>query len=196
MALELMNGPTSPFGRTTKVVALELDLAVEEKVIDVYSADFLDKWNPLRLIPTLIIDQAQAIYDSRVICAYFDAISQKPTLFPADDWAHETRVALAIGVMEAGLQRRMEVLREPGERSQSHIDKLEVRIGRAIEHLEGLADTLIEGPLRMDQIAAACALEYTDYRFHEDWRAGCPKLAAWIGEFSARPAMTASRPAE
>jgi len=196
VGLELMNGPTSPFGRTAKVAALELDIALEERIIDVYTADFLDRWNPLRQIPTLIVNGESAIYDSRNICAFFDALSARPTIFPLDDWPHLTRVALANGIMEAGLQRRMEVMRPAEERSQSVIDKMEARIGRCLDHLERLAATISRGPLRMDQIAAACALEYTDYRFSGAWRARCPELARWLADFSRRPAMVESRPRE
>ena len=196
MALELMNGPTSPFGRSSKAVALELEVDVDEKVIDVYSAEFLDRFNPLRQIPTLIVDGERAIYDSRNICAFFDDISAKPTIFPASDFDHMTRISLALGVMEAGLQRRMEVIRPDGEKSQAFIEKQEARIMRSIGHLESMADNVTDGGLRMDQIATACALEYTDYRFTEVWRGGCPKLAAWLSEFAQRPSMEASRPSD
>ena len=35
----------------------------------------LDKFNPLRKIPTLVIDNNQTIIDSDNICLYFDEIS-------------------------------------------------------------------------------------------------------------------------
>ena len=54
---------------------LELGLPVEEKVIDVYTADYMDKTNPLRQLPTLELEDGRGIYDSRVICRYFDGIS-------------------------------------------------------------------------------------------------------------------------
>ena len=38
----LYNGPNSPFGRKTKITALAQEVIVEEKIIDVYNADFLD----------------------------------------------------------------------------------------------------------------------------------------------------------
>ncbi len=71
----LYNGPTSPFGRMARVVALELGIPMEERVIDVYTAEFLDAFNPLRQIPTLVTETGVPIYDSRVICSYFDAVS-------------------------------------------------------------------------------------------------------------------------
>ena len=192
----LYNGPTSPFGRTARVVSLELQIPLEERIIDVYSATFLDAANPLRLIPTLVLDDGQAIYDSRVICAYFDSISGRPTLYPRDQlWAVETRSALAIGAMEAGLQRRMEMIRPDGEKSPSVIAKLEQRIDRATDALEALAPSITLGALRIDQIVTACALEYADLRYTRDWRRRCPALSAWLAGFAERPAMVATRPA-
>jgi len=191
----LYNGPTSPFGRVARVVSLELGSAVEERVIDVYSATFLDGLNPLRQIPTLVLDDGQAIHDSRVICAYLDSVSGRPTLYPAAQrWAVKTRAALATGAMEAGLQRRMELIRPAGEQSPSTIAKLEQRIDRATDGLERVAHQIALGALRIDQIATACALEYADLRYTRDWRRRCPALAAWLEGFAERPAMVATRP--
>jgi glutathione S-transferase len=191
----LYNGPTSPFGRVARVVSLELQIPLEERIIDVYSATFLDSLNPLRQIPTLALDDGQAIYDSRVICAYFDSISGQPTLYPkAQLWTLETRCALAVGAMEAGLQRRMEMIRPAEEQSPSAIAKLERRIDRATDGLERQAPDIAAGDLRIDQIVTACALEYADLRYTRDWRRRCPALAAWLADFAERPAMVVTRP--
>ena len=142
-----------------------------------------------------MLDDGQAIHDSRVICAYLDSISGRPTLYPeAGRWAVETRAALAIGAMEAGLQRRMELIRPAGEQSPSTIAKLEQRIDRATDGLERRAHEIAMGALRIDQIATACALEYADLRYTRDWRRRCPALAAWLAGFAERPAMVATRP--
>ena len=191
----LYNGPTSPFGRIARVVSLELKILLEERIIDVYAATSLDAANPLRQIPTLVLDDGDAIYDSRVICAYFDAISGRPSLYPTEQrWAVETRYALALGAMEASLQRRMELIRPTGEQSPSTIAKLEQRIDRATDGLEGLAPVIVAGALRIDQIATACALEYADLRYSREWRRRCPGLAGWLAGFGERPAMVATRP--
>jgi glutathione S-transferase len=196
MAMILYNGPTSPFGRTVKVTALELRAPVEERVIDVYAAAFLDDANPLRQIPTLVLENGQALYDSRVICAYLDIQGGDGSLYrAADAWALQVRIALGIGLMEAGLQRRMEILRPDGERSPSVVEKLEARIGRAIDHLERAAEELAAPAPRMDQIVWACALEYTDFRFTTAWRATAPRLAEWLEGFARRESMVESRPA-
>jgi glutathione S-transferase len=45
------------------------------------------------------------------------------------------------------------------------------------------------------EIAVACALGYLDLRFAGAWRAGHPRLVAWLEDFEARvPAFGATRP--
>jgi glutathione S-transferase len=178
-----------------RVVSLELGVPVEERVIDVYAAEFLDALNPLRQIPTLVTEAGASIYDSRVICAYFDAMSGRPSLIPdGGRWEVETRWALAVGVMEAGLQRRMEVIRFDHEKSHATISKLEARIDRALLQLERESSAFCNAGVRMDSVAAAVALEYTDFRYTTDWRRGCPLLDAWLADFARRPSMTQTRP--
>ena len=79
--LILYNGPTTPFGRKVKIVSIIQEINLEEKIINVYESDFLDKINPLRKIPTLLVDNL-SIIDSDNICLYFDSITKKNTLFP------------------------------------------------------------------------------------------------------------------
>lgn len=191
----LYNGPTSPFGRMARVVSLELEVAVEERVIDVYNAEFLDAVNPLRQIPTLVTEGGEALYDSRVICMYFDSVSGKGSLIaPERGWEIETRWALALGVMEAGLQRRMEIIRPEGEKSPGNIAKLEVRIDRALAHLERESEAFRYDGVRIDSIAIAVALEYTDFRYTTEWRQRCPRLSGWLEAFARRPSMVRTRP--
>ena len=65
----LYNGPSSPFGRKTKITSLVQEITLEEKIIKVQEANFLDKHNPLRKIPTLLVDDL-TIIDSDNICIY------------------------------------------------------------------------------------------------------------------------------
>jgi glutathione S-transferase len=193
----LYNGPTSPFGRMARVVSLELGVPVEERVIDIYTAVFLDPLNPLRQIPTLVTETGAPIYDSRVICMYLDARSGKASLIaPERRWEIETRWALALGVMEAGLQRRMEITRPAGERSPGTISGLEARINRALSQLERDSEAFRAAAARMDCIAIAVALEYTDFRYTTEWRHNCPALNAWLQGLARRPSMIQTRPSK
>ena len=76
----LYNGPNSPFGRKTKITSLVQEISLEEKINNVYKSDFLDKNNPLRKIPTLLVNSL-SIVDSDNICLYLDSISRKIRYF-------------------------------------------------------------------------------------------------------------------
>ena len=108
----------------------------DKKIINVYESDFLDKHNPLRKIPTLLVGQ-ESITDSDNICLYLDSISKKNTLFPKKNyWQIMNVTSIANGLMEAVLERRMEIIRPENEKSKNFISKQEVRIKRTIEWLE------------------------------------------------------------
>ena len=127
--IPLYNGPNSPFGRKTKITAIIQEIQIEEKIIKVQEAEFLDMFNPLRKIPTLLIDNNQTIIDSDNICLYFDKISNKETIYiPKNYWQVMSIISIANGLMEAVLERKTELIRPSNEQSKSFIDKQEIRI--------------------------------------------------------------------
>ena len=192
----LYNGPNSPFGRKTKITSLVQEIKLEEKIINVYEADFLDKHNPIRKIPTLVVNKL-AIIDSDNICLYLDTISKKNTLFPKKKyWEIMTMTSIANGLMESVLERRMEMIRPDSEKSNNFINKQEVRINRTIKWLENNWNNYDETYLTMDQIAIACALDYTMYRFNDKWRTDNAKLDKWFGNFLEKDFMKSTLPSE
>jgi len=190
----LYNGPNSPFGRKTKITSLVQEINLEEKIINVYESDFLDKHNPLRKIPTLVVNSL-TIMDSDNICLYFDSISKKNTLFPKKNyWQIMTLTSITNGLMESVLERRMETLRPDNEKSNNFINKQETRIIKTIKWLESNWDNYNENYLTMDQIAIACALDYTIFRFNDKWTAESPKLNKWFSEFIKKDFMKSTTP--
>ena len=190
----LYNGPNSPFGRKTKVTALVQEVKIEEKIIDVYKADFLDKYNPLRKIPTLTVNQL-SITDSDNICFYLDSVSKKQTLFPKKNyWEIMNITSIANGLMESVLERRMETIRPENEKSNNFINKQETRIKRTINWLENNWNNYNENYLTMDQIAVGCALDYTIFRFNENWKTENKKLNKWFSEFNEKDFMKSTIP--
>ena len=190
----LYNGPNSPFGRKTKATSLVQEIILEEKIIKVQEADFLDKHNPLRKIPTLLIN-GLTIIDSDNICFYLDSISKKKTLFPQNKYFEIiSMTSVANGLMESVLERRMEIIRPLNEQSKNFIKKQETRIVRTIKWLENNWNNYDESYLTMDQIAIACALDYTTFRFNDKWRADHPKLDKWFSIFEKKDFMKSTIP--
>ena len=192
----LYNGPNSPFGRKTKVTSLVQEINLEEKIINVYEADFLDKHSPIRKIPTLVIN-GLAIMDSDNICLYLDSISKKNTLFPKKNyWEIMSMTSIANGLMESVLERRMESIRSDNEKSKNFINKQEIRIIRTIKWLENNWNNYNHDYLTMDQIAIACALDYTMFRFNDKWRTDSSKLNKWFSNFVEKDFMKSTLPHE
>ena len=190
----LYNGPNSPFGRKTKITALVQEIDLKEKIIDVYKSDFLDKHNPLRKIPTLTINKL-SITDSDNICFYLDSISKKETLFPKKNyWQIINVTSIANGLMESVLERRMESIRPENEKSNNFINKQEIRIKRTINWLEKNWNNYNENYLTMDQIAVGCALDYTIFRFNNDWKVDNKKLNEWFVKFIEKDFMKLTIP--
>ena len=192
----LFNGPNSPFGRKTKITSLVQSITLEEKIIKVQEADFLDKHNPLRKIPTLLVDDL-TIIDSDNICIYLDSISNKKTLFPKNEYFKVvSMVSVANGLMESVLERRMELIRPTNEQSNSFINKQEIRIARTIKWLENNWKNYDDRFLTMDQIAIACSLEYTNFRLNNQWEKDSPNLIKWLNTFRQKDFMKSTVPLE
>ena len=192
----LYNGPNSPFGRKTKITSLVQKITLEEKIIKVQEADFLDKHNPLRKIPTLLVNDL-TIIDSDNICIYLDSISNKKTLFPKKEYFKIiSMISVANGLMESVLERRMEKIRPNNEQSNNFINKQEIRISRTIKWLENNWNNYEENYLTMDQIAIACSLEYTNFRLNNQWEKDCPKLIKWLNNFRKKDFMKSTIPLE
>ena len=195
--LTLYNGPNSPFGRKSKVTAIIQNINVNEKVIKVQESEFLDKFNPLRKIPTLVVNDNQTITDSDNICLYFDEISSNDTLFLKENyWEIMSVVSIANGLMESVLERRMEIIRPKNEQSKNFIDKQEIRSMRTIQWIENNWANFENTRVSMDQIAVAVALEYTKFRFTDKWSKKCVKLKNWLYEFNENQFMKDTIPRE
>ena len=192
--LILYNGPTSPFGRKVKIVSIVHEIELEEKIINIYEAEFLDQHNPLRKIPTLLINKL-TIIDSDNICLYFDSITNNKSLFPKECyWQIMSLTSVANGLMEAVLERFMEISRPDQEKRKKTIEKLETRALGTIKWLENNWNNYNEQNLTMDQIAIACALDYTSFRLTDKWRKNNSNLDKWFNNFLKNGFMISTLP--
>ena len=74
------------------------------------------------------------------------------------------------------------------------INKQETRIIRTIKWFENNWDNYNKNYLTMDQIAIACALDYTIFRFNDKWKVESTKLNKWFSEFIKKDFMKSTTP--
>jgi glutathione S-transferase len=190
----------SPFVRKVLVAAHEIGIAerlrIERVVVSANKPNAaVMAANPLNKIPTLVLADGTPLYDSRVICEFFDSMHGGPPLVPtepAQRWPARRLEALGDGLMEVNIARLGEMNRPPAAQSATHLASFRRKTSATLDCLERQSKAL-DGTLRLGEITVACALAHLDFRFAaEAWRTGRVGLAAWYAEFAARPSMRAT----
>ena len=200
--MKLRYSPTSPYVRKVLATAIEtgLESRIERVPTNVWDAGTdIAEDNPLGKIPALFTDSGHILYDSPVICEYLDSLHDGANLFPSAAgarWTALRRQALADGILDAGVGRRLESRRPEDEQSANWIKRYQGVVARGLDALEGEASDL-QDRITIGHIAIGCMLGWLEFRLpDEDWRADRPALRDWNEEFSARLSMTSTAPEE
>ncbi len=197
--MRLRYSATSPFVRKVWIFALETGLAedIEFVATNPWAPDTdLPSDNPIGKVPTLIADDGSRCYDSPVICEYLDSLHQGAKRFPTSlpaRWTALRRQALADGMLDAAVTRRLETSMRPAPlRWDEWVERQRAAVTRGLDSLEQEAPSL-SGLASIGEIAIACALGYLDFRFPDDrWRNGRPQLTAWYEPLLTRPSLLAT----
>ncbi|MBX9844872.1 MAG: glutathione S-transferase family protein [Xanthobacteraceae bacterium] len=203
--MKLHWSPRSPFVRKVMVFAHDVGVAGRIECVRTVAAMMkphqeLMRDNPLSKIPTLVLDDGTVLYDSSVICEYFDHLHDGPKLFPAPFAERMTalrRQALGDGWLDALVLWRGELSRPAGQQSQPYLTSFAVRNEATLASVEREVPALEASAYSIGHIAIGCALCYLDFRFDErQWRKDFPRLAAWHATFAARPSVRATEPVD
>ncbi|MEO0791796.1 MAG: glutathione S-transferase N-terminal domain-containing protein [Pseudomonadota bacterium] len=194
-------GP-SPYARKVRLTALVKGLADHMSfepadTLPVENPELQQK-NPLAKIPILMLNNGQAIYDSKVICEYLDAQVASPVLFPGDGpdrWQVLTLGALADGILDAGLLLVYEKRFRPEEKWHADWQKRQqLKIDAALSALNSAPPRWTTHPT-YGHLTLACALGYLDFRFEGAWRNSHANLVSWLDDYRAAvPAFDETQP--
>lgn len=185
--MKLIGSTSSPYVRKVRVVMAEKKLDYVLVPEDVWAAQTtIADNNPLGKVPCLIMEGADALFDSRVIVEYLDTLSPVGKLIPTggrDRAETKTWEALADGLLDACILARLEATwdgRTEAQRSQAWIDRQLTKVHATVKTMSlGLADKpfCVGVYLSLADIAVGCALGYLDFRFPEiSWRTDYPNL--------------------
>jgi glutathione S-transferase len=190
----------SPYARKVRVAAIETgqpDLIEWRMLSREERPEVVPPINPLGKVPTVVLDNGEALYDSPVICAYVDSLHDGAKLIPAegpDRWTVLRREALSDGLAEAVIAVAQESQKSPDMRSQRVVERQGAKVAAALATLDDEVEAFRDPP-SMGEIAAACALGYMEYRgVSADWREGHGRLAAWYAQILARPSFAETMP--
>lgn len=197
--MKLLYQTHSPFARKALVFAHEVGIADRIEVVHQETSPTrpnaaVSAENPLGKVPVLIRSGLPAIFDSDVICGYFDSLHGGRKLIPdggESRWRALRVQALAQGLAETGIALRWETVRRPvGLRYAPLRDGYVDKLVRAYDWLEQELDVI--GPVDVGHVALATCLSWLEFRDLPGFRNRCPKLSAWLDGFQARPSMRAT----
>ena len=195
--MKLYSSPATPFGRKATIFAQEHGIALDIVNVNPFESEELERLNPAKLIPVLVMDDGTVLYDSHVICTYFDEIGEGPSLYPEDDrWGWQRRMTLGTALTETSVAWVFQKRQPQDQQSVNLKTHYEKRMRRITAALDAEADTLAAAPFRIDHIAVICGLGHLEFRHDASWRADCPALAAWYEGIQSRPSVAATQPTD
>ena len=195
--MKLYSSPATPFGRKAAIVAREHGVALDIVNVNPFESEELERLNPIKLIPVLVMDDGTVLYDSHAICAYFDEVGEGPSLYPDDDrWGWQRRMTLGTALTESSVLWLFQK-RQPADQQSDNLKTHYVkRVRRITAALEAEVDTLAVAPFRIDHIAVICGIGHLEFRHDDSWRADCPALTAWYEGIQSRPSVAATQPTD
>ena len=201
--MKLVYSPPSPFVRKVTTLIYHANLNDRIELIDVKTtalsvAEEARAANPLGKIPIMILEDGNAIFDSRVITRYLNDFAGS-NLYPQDNiYDILTLEALADGIMESAVSITYESkLRPQNEQSPSWMEAQWSKVLHAVKALDDGGFKAMDSGMNMGQIAVACALGYLDFRHDaRQWRSGHSNLASWNDKMMKLPALIKTIPTD
>jgi glutathione S-transferase len=196
--MKLYWSAASPYARKCRILIRERGLSdIEEIVTDPFSDPTeLIAANPLGKVPLLVRTDGDALFDSRVICAYLDSLDGGPKLLPEDGAQRlvvQRAEALADGVMDLAVSLSLERRKPEGEKTPTFAARWRAQLERGLDVMTSELYAL--GGFSLADAAFASALGYLDYRQPKiDWRATRKSLNQWFAQVSERPSLSETAP--
>jgi glutathione S-transferase len=197
--VKLLGSKTSPYVRKIRVLLAEKQIAFEFVEDNVWSPETrVPSHNPIGKVPTLILDDGDVLYDSRVIAEYLDALPGAQ--FIPIPIRERVRVrcdeALGDGITDAGIAIFLERKREAARQDPAWVAR---QSGKVRTGLAALSKALAANPLdarriTLGDIACGCALFWLEFRLPEfRWREDLV-LDAWARTLESRASFSSTRP--
>ena len=200
--MKLIGSLTSPYVRKVSIVLAEKKLECTFELDSPWAADSkVPSMNPLGKVPVLLLDDATALYDSRVIVEYLDSTTANNRLIPPNGRERlmvRRWEALADGINDAAVSVLLETKRPATQQSSDWISRQQGKISLG---LKTMADDLGSRAwchskgFSLADIAVGVTLGYLDFRFPDiRWRGRHPNLAKLYDKLMLRPAFAETVP--
>jgi glutathione S-transferase len=198
--------PTSPYARIARAAIIEHGLDDRIEVVTARTREPGSPYyeiSPSGRVPFLERDDGPGLEETDLICAYLDAMSDRPPLLrqPEEaDWQAGRLHAIARSFLDGLAVWIREMRRPENERSPTILAHEAARADRMLDLWEGEIGTPLmqQGPIQPEltvtHLTLYCALDAARQMMGADALASRPALAAWHVRLGDRPSLVATRP--
>jgi glutathione S-transferase len=161
----------SPFVRRVAIAMRLYGFAFEHRPWSTFGdADKIAPFNPLRRVPTLVLDDGEALIESTIILDHLDELAgpDKAMIAPrGPERRHALKIcALATGLADKGVSLLYERVLRKDHQSKIWVERCEAQIGGVLDVLEkeraGITSPFWRGvKIGHADIAVACVLRFT-----------------------------------
>lgn len=200
--MKLLYTPNSPYARKVRIVAIEkhIELQLQEVTLGDPNSPLM-QYNPLGKVPTIVLDDETALYDSRVIVEYLSARTPVNHLLPNE---HKLKIevlrweALADGICDATIVIVLEQRKPEALQSAITIKKQMLKIENGLATLNkeiSKKKWCVNETFSLADISVGCLLGYLDFGFKQlNWQEQYPNLAKHFTILSKRPSFKETAP--
>jgi glutathione S-transferase len=193
--------PTSPYARIARAAIIVHGLDDRIEVVTARTREPGSPYyeiSPSGRVPFLERDDGPGLEETDLICAYLDAMSDRPPLLrrPEEaDWQAGRLHALARSFLDGLAVWIREMRRPENERSPTIIAHEAARADRMLDLWETeIGTSLMQQGLTVTHLTLYCALDAARQMMGADAMASRPALAAWHARLGDRPSLIATRP--
>lgn len=197
--MKLYHSPASPYVRKVMVLANETGQSIDilsSAASPIQRDQTIVAQNPTGKVPTALLEDGTALYDSRVICAWLDAQHDGMKMYPVGTalFPCMRREALADGMLDAALLARYETVMRPEDKLWPEWLKGQMdKINSSLDVMN--SDVANYSEIDAGWIAIGCAVAYLDFRFPDlAWRTNRDALAEWYATISRRESFAKTAP--
>ncbi len=200
--MKLLYTVNSPYARKVRIVAIEkhIDITLQEVVLSDPDSS-VKQYNPLGKVPVLILDDDEALYDSRVIVEYLDHRTPVAKLVPNEHGARISVIrweALSDGICDAAVAAMLEGRKPEAQQSKAFMEKQLGKVGAGLDVLNkdiSKKKWCVNETFSVADIALGCMLGYIDLRFKQlNWQDKYLNLAKHYSILIKRPSFKETMP--
>lgn len=189
--MKLYYSDASPFARKCRIVLRLkglLEQTQEITALPLGDSKELIAHNPISQVPCLVLEDETSAFNSPVICAHLNEMSDDFDIYGSDKLKSIRLEALGDGICEMAVKIRLELSRPTNEQSPKWLQRWGENLHRAMAYANSVLPDAEEIEFNIGIISIACALTYLDFRFPEiEWKSKFANLKSLQSLLESHP---------